>query len=134
MRNALSLYGMFQNAQAFNQDISQWDVQNVNNFDGMFYIAQSFNQDISGWDVSNASDFRNVFQQANAFNQDILNWQIDAGDLLTNIFLNSPAMTATYGTHPLHADTPRRSDTSLGLRSVVQDCLEHLRGGRIVMG
>ena len=134
MRNALSLYGMFQNAQAFNQDISQWDVQNVNNFDGMFYIAQSFNQDISGWDVSNASDFRNVFQQANAFNQDIRNWQIDAGDLLTNIFLNSPAMTATYGTHPLHADTPRRSDTSLGLRSVVQDCLEHLRGGRIVMG
>ena len=134
MRNALSLYRMFQNAQAFNQDISQWDVQNVNNFDGMFYIAQSFNQDISGWDVSNASDFRNVFQQANAFNQDIRNWQIDAGDLLTNIFLNSPAMTATYGTHPLYADTPRRSDTSLGSRPVVQDCLEHLRGGRIVMG
>ena len=117
MSNALSLYGMFQNAQAFNQD-----------------IAQSFNQDISGWDVSNATDFRNVFQQANAFNQDILSWQIDAGDLLTNIFLNSPAMAATYGTHPLYADTPRRSDTSLGLRSVVQDCLEHLRGGRIVMG
>ena len=124
----------FLNRTTFDGDISQWDMRNALSLYGMFQNAQAFNQDISGWDVSNASDFRNVFQQASAFNQDIRNWQIDAGDLLTNIFLNSPAMTATYGTHPLHADTPRRSDTSLGLRSVVQDCLEHLRGGRIVMG
>ena len=124
----------FLNRTTFDGDISQWDMRNALSLYGMFQNAQAFNQDISGWDVSNASDFRNVFQQANAFNQDIRNWQIDAGDLLTNIFLNSPAMTATYGTHPLYADTPRRSDTSLGSRSVVQDCLEHLRGGRIVMG
>jgi len=70
MINATSLYRMFQNALAFNRDISQWTVSNVRNFDGTFYIAQAFNQDISGWDTSAATDMKNMFQQANAFNQD----------------------------------------------------------------
>ncbi|MDB9989698.1 BspA family leucine-rich repeat surface protein [Flavobacteriaceae bacterium] len=39
----------------FNEDISSWDVSNVNNMNGMFHGASSFNQDISSWDVSNVT-------------------------------------------------------------------------------
>ena len=34
----------------FNQDISSWDVSNVNYMNGMFRNS-SFNQDISSWSV-----------------------------------------------------------------------------------
>ena len=36
----------------FNQDISSWDVSNVENMSGMFY-GSPFNQDISSWGVPN---------------------------------------------------------------------------------
>jgi surface protein len=46
---------MFFGGNAFNQDISKWDVSNVKDMSFMFYDAESFNQDISKWDVSNVS-------------------------------------------------------------------------------
>ena len=52
---------MFQGATSFNQDISKWDVSNVENMDYMFSGATSFNQDISNWDVSNVKSMANMF-------------------------------------------------------------------------
>ncbi len=49
---------MFKTAYAFNQDISSWDVSNVNNMAYMFY-ASAFNQDIGSWDVSNVTNCGN---------------------------------------------------------------------------
>ena len=46
---------------AFNGDISNWDVSNVENMSNMFYECESFNQDISSWDVSNVIDMRYMF-------------------------------------------------------------------------
>ena len=43
---------MFFNATNFNQDISSWDVSNVNTMSHMFVNASSFNQNIGSWDVS----------------------------------------------------------------------------------
>ena len=43
---------MFNNASAFNQDISSWNTSKVENMDYMFYIASLFNQNISGWVIN----------------------------------------------------------------------------------
>jgi surface protein len=42
--------GMFFDALSFNQDISNWDVSNVNRMASMFFYASSFNQDLSNWE------------------------------------------------------------------------------------
>jgi surface protein len=53
--------GMFFNAAAFNQDISNWDVGSVTNMEGMFQNAAAFNQDISNWDVGSVTRMKNMF-------------------------------------------------------------------------
>ena len=50
---------IFTGYNSFNEDISSWDVSNVNNMNGMFFGASSFNQDISSWDVINVTDCDN---------------------------------------------------------------------------
>jgi surface protein len=47
---------MFASATSFNQDISGWDVSNVQYMIGTFEGATAFNQDISSWDISNVFD------------------------------------------------------------------------------
>jgi surface protein len=42
----------------------------------MFGIAEAFNQDISGWDVSKVTNMRDMFEDAYAFNQDIGSWDV----------------------------------------------------------
>ena len=45
---------MFHNAQAFNGDLSAWDLSAVTNMDFMFYLAGSMNQDL-GWCIAGKS-------------------------------------------------------------------------------
>ena len=42
---------MFNQAHGFNQDIGNWNVSSVTDFDSMFYANDNFNQDLSGWCV-----------------------------------------------------------------------------------
>ena len=48
---------MFKGADAFNQDLSDWDVSSGKDFYGMFMYAQTFNSNSSDWDVSSGTDF-----------------------------------------------------------------------------
>lgn len=61
VKDATMFTGMFQNAAAFNQDISGWDVEKVNSMNQMFRGATSFNQDLSQWCVLNITEEPNQF-------------------------------------------------------------------------
>ena len=80
---------MFYAAESFNQDISGWDVSNVDDWYGMnsmFYGAESFNQDISQWDVSNVNNMYGMFYNARSFNQDLSNWDVSGSTNLNDMF------------------------------------------------
>ena len=62
----------------FNQDLSNWDVSKVINFQSMFSNATSFNQNISNWDVSSVTFMGGMFSNATSLNQDISNWDVSS--------------------------------------------------------
>ncbi len=45
----------------FNQDISNWNTNNVKRMTEMFLNARSFNQDISNWNTTNVVDCEYMF-------------------------------------------------------------------------
>ncbi|MDD3178189.1 MAG: BspA family leucine-rich repeat surface protein [Candidatus ainarchaeum sp.] len=64
----------------FNQDISSWDVSNVEKVRYTFFFSD-FNQDISSWDVSNLYAAVALFE-GSSFDQDIGDWNLANMDCL----------------------------------------------------
>lgn len=56
--SVLNMRRMFSRT-AFNGDISGWDTSQVFDMSEMFYMAQNFSQDLSDWDVSNVNNYEN---------------------------------------------------------------------------
>lgn len=48
----------------FNRPIGDWDVSKVTNMSQMFYGAQNFNQDLSAWNVENVQNCANFSTEA----------------------------------------------------------------------
>ncbi|MGX5174215.1 BspA family leucine-rich repeat surface protein [Aliikangiella sp. IMCC44653] len=82
---------MFNEAEAFNQDISNWDVSAVTDMSYMFFGALAFNQSLSNWDVSAVTDMRYMFNFARAFNQDLSNWDVSAVTNMNHMFYEAYA-------------------------------------------
>ncbi|KAF3983613.1 MAG: DUF285 domain-containing protein, partial [Methylococcales symbiont of Hymedesmia sp. n. MRB-2018] len=80
---------MFSGATAFDRDISGWVVSRVTDMGSMFGLAETFNQDIGGWDVSSVTKMDNMFNGAILFNQDISRWDVSSVDDMTNMFATS---------------------------------------------
>ena len=72
----------------FNQDISKWNVSNVEEMPSMFGFS-SFNQDISNWNVSNVTNMKKMFAQSK-FNSNISNWKIKEDCKTIGMFDNCP--------------------------------------------
>ena len=77
---------LFHKRTAFNQDISNWDVSNVNNMNSMFQDAESFNQPVGDWDVSNVTRMEFMFSGAYSFNQPIGTWDVSKVNNMTAMF------------------------------------------------
>ena len=60
--------------EAFNGDISKWDVSKVTDMSHMFLDATAFNQDISEWKVSKVTNMYTMFSGATAFNKNLNAW------------------------------------------------------------
>ena len=57
--------GLFLDLTTFNEDISGWNVSNVQNMSSMFKGCSSFNQNLSSWNVSNVEDMTSMFENCN---------------------------------------------------------------------
>merc|ERR1712032_928668 len=81
---------MFQNAAAFNGDISKWDVSSVSDMSSMFSKAESFNGDISNWDVSRVTNMDRMFFYAASFKQKLCGaaW-VDSDAAKTHTFVGT---------------------------------------------
>ena len=88
---------MFYNADAFNQDIGQWNVSQVTTMESMFRNTAAFNQDIGCWNVSQVTSMHSMFSGAAAFNQDIRLWYPPDTLTRTNMFNGATAMINHYG-------------------------------------
>jgi surface protein len=55
----------------FNEDISNWNVENVVNMERMFFNCANFNQDISKWNLDNVKKTKYMITHAESFDLNI---------------------------------------------------------------
>ena len=72
--NVENMKGMFAGAIIFDQDLNNWNTSNVKDMESMFQTARSFNKNISDWNVSNVENMKGMFDGAVQFNQDLDKW------------------------------------------------------------
>ena len=100
--NVNTMQDMFHGAVEFNADISEWDVSKVDNAIDMFAGATDFNADISEWNMS-PNQIQMMFHEASAFDQDISKWDFSKVFSTTNMFNKATAFN--NGGKPLTLNT-----------------------------
>jgi len=91
-----TMLSTFKDATVFNQDISGWDVSSVTTMNSMFEDADAFNQNISGWTTTSLTDTREMFYSANLFDQDVGGWDITSLLYAADMFKYVTLSTANY--------------------------------------
>ena len=97
LSNVDDINQMFLKAKFFNQDISNWNVSNVTSMYKVFGQAASFNQPIGNWDVSNVTQTQDMFQGATSFNQPIGNWDVSNVTLMHAMFYGATSFNQPIG-------------------------------------
>ena len=100
---------MFQNASAFNQDISGWNVSSVTNMNSMFQSASAFNQDIGDWNVSSVTNMQSMFASASVFNQDIGDWNVSGVSDMSFMFASPSVFNQDIGDWNVDSVTSMRA-------------------------
>ena len=98
-----SMFGMFNAANIFNQDIGNWDVSNVTAFGGMF-LGTIFNNggspSISGWTINTLSPFgvsMYVMFGFTQFNQPIGSWNVGNVNNMEEMFRSNFSFNQNIG-------------------------------------
>ena len=121
MSSATSLYGMFEYASVFNQDLSAWNTSNVSDMRVMLFFASQFNGNVSTWDTSSLSGSLFRTFSRSAFNGDLSNWDVSGVTDLNNTFAYSSfnnnsisnwAVGSVTNMRSLFAFTPFNQDIS----------------------
>jgi len=99
--NVTNMYGMFDGAILFNQDVGLFDVSKVISFNGMFYNTYAYNNGadanpINNWTLNTTVganiDMTRMFggnSGAKVFNRALNNWNTSEVTNMSNMFLNS---------------------------------------------
>jgi len=74
--SATDLSFTFRRASAFDQNIGSWDVARVTKLNYAFEWASAFNQNIGSWNVASVTDLSRTFSSATAFNQNVASWSV----------------------------------------------------------
>jgi surface protein len=88
---------MFYYTNAFNQNISTWNVANVTNISSMFKFATAFNQNIGSWNVANVTTMLSMFNGASAFNQNIGSWNVANVTTMLSMFNGASTFNQNIG-------------------------------------
>lgn len=82
--------GLFHSCRDFHEDISRWNVSQVQYMNKMFYHASSFEgKNLSSWNVSNVIDMRYMFCGAARFNAPIGNWNVGKVQNMDGMFMQA---------------------------------------------
>jgi surface protein len=87
-QNITDMSYMFNGAIVFNQNLNSWPVSAVTDMSGMFNNATSFAGIIDDWDVSAVTDMRDMFNGASSFDGliNLNNWDVSAVTNMSNMF------------------------------------------------
>ena len=84
---------MFQKTDAFNGDISHWNVSSVTTMNRMFTSAVAFNQSLNDWNVSSVTNMDSMFANVNIFNGDISHWNVSRVTSMRGMFTGASSFT-----------------------------------------
>ena len=112
--------GIFQDAMAFNGDISNWDVSSLKNMFVMFWSAKSFNCDLSKWDVSHVTNMDKMFYDAKSFKRKLCgaSW-VDSEATKTLMFEGSYGSIAVTACEATATFSPQ---SGAELHSAINEC------------
>ncbi len=86
---------MFSQAYDFNQPLNDWNVSSVTDMSWMFYLADSFNRPLNDWDVSHVTSMTRMFDQATVFNGDISKWNVSKVTNMARMFYLADSFNQT---------------------------------------
>jgi surface protein len=86
--NVENMTEMFMDCKKFNTPIGDWDVSKVKDMSGMFFMAENFNQSLSNWNVSNVKSMSSMFKDACSFSKPIGDWDVSNVKDMNGMFYN----------------------------------------------
>ena len=103
---ATSLGGMFSDCQAFNQELTSWNVSSIQNFGSMFQNTLVFNNGGVGgagagldtWNTGSATSMGSMFRKSRLFNQEIGSWNTSSVINMSYMFESTNTFDKPIGT------------------------------------